>query len=394
MSCLRRLGVLGGTFDPIHEGHLALARQAIEKAGLDQVIFMPMASPAHRDTEAAAHHRFAMCSRAIEGQGEFLLSRAGMDENNRYTVDTLDELRREFPDAGFTFILGADKLPSLPYWHGADKLFAFCDFLCFPRTGVSTDETLKKARDAGARVQLLPVSGPPYSASLLRAQLAQHQDPQGLPQGVLWYIAENGLYQPDWLPRLREMMNPHRFWHTLGVRSEALRLAMLHGIPLLSTAATALLHDCAKGMPQPEMEKIARENHLLSDESMLSSGAMLHGPVGAYVAKKEFGIRDENILNAIRSHTIGRPGMNNLELCIFVADATEMGREDYPGLHSIRRLARQSLKAATLYSLRRTKEYVEKSGRQFFPIAIETANWLEKSLTPEEIELMERIHQE
>ena len=371
-----------------------LARQAIEKAGLDQVIFLPMASPAHRDTDAAAQHRFAMCSRAIEGQKHFLLSRAGMENTNRYTVDTLEELRREFPDASFTFILGADKLPSLPYWRGADRLFTFCDFLCFPRKGVSTEETLEKARDAGARVQLLMADCPPYSASLLRAQMAQGHDPEGLPQGVLWYIAENGLYQPDWLPQLRELMNAHRFRHTLGVRSEAIRLAALHHLPMLRTASAALLHACAKGMPQMEMEKIAREQQLVSDESMFSSGAMLHGPVGAYVAKKQFGVKDEEILNAIRNHTIGRPGMSLMELCIFVADATELGREDYPGLQQIRRLARESLPAAALYSLRRTREYVEKSGRPFFPIAIETANWLEENLSPDERKLMEKIHQE
>ena len=371
-----------------------LARRAVEKAGLDQVIFLPMACPAHRDTEAAAHHRFAMCSRAIEGEKHFLLSRAGMDANNRYTIDTLDELRREFPDASFTFLLGADKLPSLPYWRGADRLFSLCDFLCFPRKGVSTNETLEKARNAGARVQLLLTDCPPYSASLLRVKISQLQDPEGLPQGVLWYIAENGLYQPDWLPQLEKVMNAHRFQHTLGVRSEALRLSVLHGIPLIPTAAAALLHDCAKGMPQMEMERMARTQQLISDESMLSSGAMLHGPVGAYVAKKEFGVRDEEILNAIRSHTIGRPGMSPLELCIFVADATEMGRENYPGLQTIRRLARLSLPAAALYSLRRTKEYVEKSGRPFFPIAIQTANWLEENLSPDERKLMERIHQE
>lgn len=391
---MRRLGVLGGTFDPIHEGHLSLARQAMAMAGLDQVIFLPMASPAHRDTEAAAHHRFAMCSRATEGEKGFLLSRAGMNEANRYTVDTMEELRREYPDASFTFIMGADKLPSLPYWHGAEKLFSLCDFLCFPRKGVSTDETLQKAREAGARVRLLPAACAPYSASLLRAQLSQLQDAPGLPQGVLWYIAENGLYQPDWLPQLEKMMNSHRLRHTLGVRSEALRLSVLHHIPLLPTAAAALLHDCAKGMPFAEMEKIARGKGLVTDESLLSSSAMLHGPVGAYVAQRQFGVRDAEILNAIRSHTVGRPGMSETELCIFVADATEAGREEYPGLRQIRLLARESLRAAALYSLRRTREYVEKSGRPFFAIAIETAAWLEKNLTPDEKKLMERIHQE
>lgn len=378
---MRRVGVLGGTFDPIHEGHLILARQARAFAHLDQVLILPMARPAHREAEATAEQRLQMCRLALEGEEGLSLSEIGIFAASRYTADTLNILHREYPDTEFTFIMGADKLPSLPYWHEADKLFALCDFLCFPRKGIFIDAALEKVRLAGARVAMMPEICAPYSSTMIRAQTAQYQDAAGLPKKVLRYMAENGLYQEDFLPRLKGMMNPRRFKHTLGVRQEAVRLAEIHGVPLQKAALAGLLHDCAKGMPQAQMAQIARENHLISDEEMFSSGAMMHGPVGAYVAKTKFGVQDEDVLHAIRSHTIGRPGMTMLELCIFVADATEMGREDYEGLKEIRKLAQHSLPAAALKSLRQTQAYVERSGRPFFSIARMTMEYLENILS-------------
>lgn len=381
---MQKVGVLGGTFDPIHEGHLHLARQALRLAGLDQVVILPMARPAHRETEAPADIRFAMCRLALEGQEGMALSRAGMQPSVRYTADILPFLTKEFPGAEFYLILGADKLPSLPYWHEADKLFAQCEILCFPRTGIETHEAMEKARAAGARVQLLPVECSPYSSTMIRAATAQYEDAPGLNKKVLCYMAENGLYQPDFLPKLKGMMNPRRFRHTLGVRKEAVRLAALHGLPIQKAALAGLLHDCAKGMPVSVMAQIAQEYRLVKDKQMMDSGAMLHGPVGAHLAKYKFGIRDGDVLQAIRNHTIGRPGMSELELCIFVADATEENREDYDGLQAIRRLAERSLAAAALKSLQMTQEYLRKNNRPFFPIAQRTAEELEGRLTEQQ----------
>ena len=379
---MQRLGVFGGTFDPIHEGHLAIARQAKAAAGLDQVLILPMAHPAHREPAAPFAARMAMCRLAVGHEPGLTVSDAGASA--RFTSDTSPLLRRAYPGAAFTLILGADKLPSLPYWHDAARLFAVCDMLCFPRAGVDTAPALQKAQAAGARVKLLPGAQLPFSSTLIRTLSEKYEDAPGVSLPVLCYMAENGLYQPNLLPRLRAMMNPHRFKHTLGVRSEAVRLAALHGLAVQKAALAGLLHDCAKGMPLPQMVQLSRENNLVSDPALLSSGAMLHGPVGAYVAQAQFGVQDADVLAAIRNHTIGRPGMSGLELCVFVADATEPGREDYEGLAEIRFLADRSLAAAALKSLMLTQEYLESRGKPFFPIAKKTAEYLEAHLSPQE----------
>ena len=388
---MRRLGVLAGAFDPVHEGHMALAREAVHLAGLDGAVLLPVARPSCREAEASAQDRLAMCELALAGDKGLALSRAGMAGGANCAAELLGPLRREYPDARFTWILGADQLPGLVYWREKDRLFSQCGFLCFPRAGVDAAEAVRKAREAGAQVEMLPPPPVRFASGLIRAETAAYRDAEGLDRRVLRYMAERGLYQKNWLPRLSAMMNPRRFQHTLGVRKEAVRLADLHGADLQRSALAGLLHDCAKGMPIEEMNRIARENRLVEDEKMYGSNAMLHGPVGAYLAKTEFGVKDEEILNAIYGHTIGRPGMTKLELVIFVADATEEGREAYEGLEAIRFLAERSLPAAALKSMALTRDYVRRTGRPFFREAERAWMYLESILTEKEKALLASV---
>lgn len=381
---MQRLGVLGGTFDPIHRGHIGLAEAVLRAGAADRVIFLPMGRPAHREAEASPEDRLAMCRLALQGKENVALSEAGMAPGVRYTADTLPLLKKEFPEDQLFLILGADKLKSLPDWNGAKRLFAACEFLVYPRAGVDVEKDMKAAQKAGARATLLQgVEEIPESSSAIRAQTRRYEDAPGVERPVLRYMAERGLYQKDFSLKLRLMMNPRRFQHTLGVRQEAVRLADKYGLPMQKASLAGMLHDCAKGMTAREMEAIARKHSLMPDENMLSSGALMHGPVGAYLAKKQFGVTDEEVLNAIRSHTVGRPGMTMLELCIFVADATEPNREDYEGLQEIRALAEISLPAAALKSMQYTQAFLERTGRPFFPVVLETMKDLESRLTPE-----------
>ena len=383
---MRRLGVLAGSFDPVHRGHTALAKEAKCSAGLDGVVLLPLARPGR----ASAQERLEMCRLAAADQTWITVSQAGLSGGIRYPGDALGALNREYPDSRFAWILGADELTSLTCGHGRDRLFAACDFICFPREGVSM-KAVEQAREAGAQLTVLPAMDAGVTSEQIRESTAAYEDAPGLDKRVLCYMARRGLYQKDLEPKLKTMMNPRRFQHTLGVRREAVRLADLHGAPIQRCALAGLLHDCAKGMPVKEMDRIAREHHLIDDENMYGSNAMLHGPVGAYLAKKEFGVQDEEILNAIRGHTIGRAGMTKMELVIFVADATEDGREPYEGLDAIRFLADKSLPAAALKSMELTEKYVRAASRPFFPAALRAKEYLESILTAEEKALLASV---
>ena len=387
---MRRMGVLGGTFDPIHQGHLTLAEKAIRTFGLDGVYLAPAGNPPHKDDVAVSfEHRLQMCRLAVQNHPQIHVTDADMrDGKASYTAFLMKRLHKEYPDTLFFFMIGADKLPSLPRWHKAEELFKLCDFIVCPRDGELDAAALEKVRQSGASVHVLETAHFPGASHEIRDQLARHEDPQELPESVLAYIAKNGLYRKDILPKLQGMMNGHRFIHTLGVRDMAVDLALRYRIPVMKSALAALLHDCAKGMPAKELRKLALEWHLTEDEEILSSGALLHGIVGAELAREKFGVTDEEILSAIRCHTMGKPDMTPLELNIFVADAIEMNREPYEGLEKIRCLAQTSLRCAALQSFYGTRDYVLSQGKNFAGRSCDTMRDLESRLTEEEKMLM------
>lgn len=388
---MRHLGVLGGTFDPIHQGHVTLAKYAIHHFDLDGVLFAPAFCPPHKDqVTASPEQRLKMCRLALADETQLMVTDADMRTGPSYTVELMKRLRKEYPDTVFSFIIGADKLPSLHRWRGADKLFKLCDFICCARADSPVkEETLAQLRTLGAKVYLLPDAPFPGASHVIRERIARLECPSEVHQDVLCYIAKNGLYQKDWVPKLRGMMNEHRFRHTLGVRKTAVDLARQYGASPLKAAAAALLHDCAKGMSGKELRKIAQENALTEDETILSSGALMHGLVGAYLARERFHVTDEEILDAIRYHTIGRAQMTVLDLIIFVADAIEPNREDYEGLEAQRKIVRTSLRAAALKSLYTTREYLLSQGKLFFEAGEVTIRSLEGQLTQEEKLLLE-----
>lgn len=191
--------------------------------------------------------------------------------------------------------------------------------------------------------------------------------------------------------RVRALMDERRFSHTLGVAREAEALAGRYGLSAPRAAFAGLLHDCAKRMPYEDMRALAVRKALLDDPRMLSSANALHGFVGAYVARRDFGVTDEEILSAVRWHTFGHPGMTDFEKCLFIADATESDTRVYPGVGDARALSRLSLNAAALLLLLQTRAYVLASGYPYFRASGITIEWLEKLLTTEERALLEPL---
>ena len=376
-----RTGIYGGSFDPPHEGHLLVAMTALEAAGLDRVLLLPCGDiPCAGRIKAPAADRVRMLELMTDDCPELTVCPLEAEKKERTpTAKTMKALKKLYPEDELFFILGADKLEKLPEWKHAEKLFALCSFLALPRDGLPTEELAKAARRVGASVTVLPMRQVTFSSAAIQEELADYREPNGLSRRVAAYIAENGLYHdPDMEKRVREMMTEKRFRHTLGVRKQAVELAEIHHIPLQKAALAALLHDCAKCLPFEEMQAVARSGGV-SEEGFFSSPEMLHGPAGAVLAKREFGVTDEDVLNAITYHTMGRADMSPLELCVFIADATEPGRRDYPGLQRIRRLSRESLPAAALLSLERTRDYVLEQGKTFNPLSEKTIAWLQSA---------------
>lgn len=173
---------------------------------------------------------------------------------------------------------------------------------------------------------------------------------------------------------LQSSVSESRYRHTMGVIETSARLSAIHNADESKAYLSALLHDCAKRMSIPDMISISREEGYEPDEQELSSEAVLHAPAGAALAKRLYGVTDEAVLNAIRSHTIGCLRPTKLDAVLFVSDFIEPFRKPFSGLNDVRKLAQTDLLGAMKLSARLSGEYVEKCGGRIHPITIKMIN--------------------
>lgn len=157
---------------------------------------------------------------------------------------------------------------------------------------------------------------------------------------------------------LKKEMDDSRFEHTLGVMYTCASLAMRYEYDLEKAMLAGLLHDCAKCMPNAKKLKMAEKHHLEISSLERRNPFMLHAKLGAFLAKKKYDIEDEEILDAIRWHTTGRPGMTLLDKIVYVSDYIEPKRDKAPNLPEIRRLAFISLDKALIRILEDTLGYL------------------------------------
>ncbi len=194
---------MGGTFDPIHHGHLVAASEAQAWFGLDEVVFVPTGQPwqkSHREV-SPAEHRYLMTVVATAANPRFRVSRVDIDRAGpTYTVDTLRDLGAELPDADLFFITGADALTEIFSWHDADQVFDLAHFVGCTRPGAELTAATIEAMPAD-RVTLLEVPALAISSTDCRERQRQGRPVWYLvPDGVVQYITKHHLYtdhQPD-----------------------------------------------------------------------------------------------------------------------------------------------------------------------------------------------------
>ena len=197
----QRLGVMGGTFDPIHHGHLVAASEVQAKFGLDEVVFVPTGQPWQKADRrvSQAEDRYLMTTIATASNPRFSVSRVDIERpGDTYTVDTLKDLRRyRGPDVDLFFITGADALSQILTWRGVEELFDLAHFIGVSRPGTPLGEH-DVSHLPEDKVTLLEVPALAISSTAIRERV-----PAGLPiwylvpDGIVQYIAKRGLYRAD-----------------------------------------------------------------------------------------------------------------------------------------------------------------------------------------------------
>ncbi|MEN1762051.1 nicotinate-nucleotide adenylyltransferase [Anoxynatronum sibiricum] len=204
-SVLKRIGILGGTFDPVHLGHLTLAQAALEECNLDIVYFVPAGEPPHKRGQliSPAEHRQRMVELAIQGQPFFKLCNFEiMRRKPSYTVHLMHHMQHNFPGSELFFILGADSLLEVESWYQFEELFQLSKFIVVKRQKNTDAELLNKIAffqsEFHASIQLIQAVRMDVSSSEVRSRTADGQSILSMiPETVQRYIRQHRLYQSD-----------------------------------------------------------------------------------------------------------------------------------------------------------------------------------------------------
>ncbi len=365
---VQRIGVFGGTFDPIHNGHLRLARAFAEKMKLDQIILIPSAIPPHkmRTYMASGEDRLAMCRLAVAEDPLFTVSDIEIARGGAsFTVDTLEELTNTISNAEFFLLTGADMFLSLSTWKRFPDIARMATLCTAPRDDGSLaklQEYAAKLERSGARCKVMDLPLMPVSSTAMREAIATRQSTEEwLHPAVAAYIREHGLYQDkeamrsmmtdeQYIEIIRGRLTEKRFHHSLEVAKEARRLAEKYGADPDRAYTAGLLHDILKDTDGNAQLQILKEFDILQDDVEKNAPKLWHSHSGAVFLERVLGVEDQEIIRAVRYHTTARAGMSLLEKILYLADFTSADR-DYPDVDEMRRRVEIGIAPAMEYAL-------------------------------------------
>ena len=395
-----KIGIYGGTFNPPHLGHMTAARAVFDLLQLDKLLLIPAGLPPHKAMPAGSptsEQRLELTRLAAEQTGlgknvevlDMELRRSGKS----YTVDTLAELKAQYPEDELWLLMGTDMFLTLQAWKSPEKILELAGIAAFGRTEEDTEELFSVQREylqktyPGCRIFTLMIPGViDISSTELRDQLSKGMDAQLLPPAVYGYILRQGLYGTDadlkklTTAQLRAValsyLKHKRIPHVLGTEQEAVRLAERYGADVEKARTAALLHDCTKKLDMPSQLALCGQYGIELDELEQQALKLLHSKTGAAVARDVFGVDDE-IYSAIWYHTTGRANMTLLEKIIYLADYIEPTR-DFPGVDQLRSACYRDLDEGLLLGLEMTIQEMTAMGNPVHHATVEARDALKK----------------
>ena len=364
----KRVGVFGGSFNPIHNGHLILAEQVREIAGLDRVIFVPTYVNPFKTgkDQPSGEDRMNMVRLAIgDAPGMEVSDFEILREGPSYTYDTLMHFKEELSeDTEIYFILGSDTLIKLEDWKKGPELIENFGFISIYRKGESREKVDEvcarlKAKYPTCNIRIFESPELEISSSDMRERLRFGQSIRFITPGpVIDYIGSHGLY--DSLTRrlgtfVRKNVKPSRFAHTIHVVRKAQELCEKYGVDeetIRKVETAAIFHDAYR------------------DE-----GNLVHGPLAAEHLEKDWGITDPDILSAVRYHTTGHADESLTEIILKMADLLEDTRT-YEEVARLRASLTDDIYESYLMIMERLAVHEQQCGHGVHPDTKACINWL------------------
>ena len=332
---MEKIGILGGTFDPIHFGHIELMKAAKAQLELSKIIVVPNGNPPHKEDEASAEDKFNMVNEVLADYPDFLVCDYEINkETPSYTWETVLYLKEEYPEDELYFIMGMDNLADFKFWVKPEEICKHCKLVFAGRDDFkfADDEVEHLKLTLNAEICKVEFDYPCSSTEIKKLIKEGGYVFDMLPLEAFRYILKNGLYETKNVSEydfyeyeLAKYVEKKRFMHSLGVACTAYLLARKYGEDEKLAYFTGLVHDIAKRLPLSEQLNLCNEIKLFPDER--SYPKMLHAPAGAAFLKQKYNIEDTKLLNAVRFHTIGDIKMTLFDKIIYMADYTEPFRE-------------------------------------------------------------------
>ena len=379
-----KTGIYGGTFNPIHRGHIHLLEEFTKRLSLDRVLLIPTRVPPHKAAPdlASGEDRLQMCRLAVGGRPHLQISDLELRrEGKSFTAETLEELRELFPQDEFYLLMGEDMFLTVEHWYRPETIFSLAAVCATPRSLHGMGKLQMKQDEYqiryGARCFLEDIPYLPVSSTQVREWVRMGKDITPLvPEAVADFIRERGIYRKgretmDFSQLEREVkthLTERRFYHSQCVAEEAARLARRYGADVEKARLAGILHDIMKDTAPEEQLKILTDSGIILTDAQRRNRKLWHALSGAVYLREKLGIEDREIVEAVECHTSGKGNMTLLDKVLFVADYISADR-DYPGVEEMRRLADQSLEEAMVEGIRYT---VDELMGQNLPVAAES----------------------
>lgn len=388
---MKRYGIIGGTFNPIHNAHLYIAYEAMRQLNLDKVIFMVAGIPPHKvnETVVEASARLEMVKLAIEDYQNFEVSDYEILKRGlSYTYETLENFKSD--DVDLFFITGADCLQNIEKWKNPQRILNSATFVVFNRGGYSIENLNNQKcyieKKYNTEILFLNIINLELSSSMIRDRVINNERVDFfIPKKVLNYLITNNVYSKESNTMqvneikeyLKENLKENRYLHVLGVVETAINLAKLNNVSEEKAELAALGHDIAKNLSFEKMMNIIEKNSIRLTEEELEAKELWHSIISPVLGKQVLGINDEEILSAMRWHTTGKENMSNLEKIIYIADMIEPGR-NFPGVEELREATFEDLNQGVLMGLNHTINYLNKKNLPIDSNTIKARDYLTK----------------
>lgn len=302
---MRRIALFGGSFDPIHEGHLEVAKHALKELNVVAIWFVVARLSPFKENASSFDDRVAMVRKMVGPYKRFHVCTVEKTMPiPSYSIDTVRQLKVQNPTTEFYWLIGSDQLDALESWKDIDQLKREVTFVVYNREGYNALHSFKTIKGPLINV----------SSTDIRSGISTKTS-----RRVLGFSMMKGLYLDS---MTKERLSEKRYQHTLRVTELALELAAIHNVDRDEVYLAAMTHDWCKELADDELISAMR---CVNPELLKLNPALYHGFAASSLLSKQYFVRNRNVLRAISSHVVGS-STNKVAMILFIADKCERGR--------------------------------------------------------------------